>query len=122
MGRISWIGATCWLSLMLWAGGGCQIYNRMDEVRSDEALLDVSFENERAEDLFVKAVKTTYGREQNVSRIGVPGLSVYSRGETVAWNANCNDHIRKMDTDENLIITEREAQAYYNSITAGKGQ
>jgi hypothetical protein len=70
----------------------------------------------------LKAVKTTYGQEQNVSRVGLPGLSVYSRNETVAWNANCNDHIHKMDTDENLIITEREAESYYNSITAGKGQ
>lgn len=38
-------------------------------------------ENERAEELFVKAAKTTYGDVQNAKRIGLPGLSVYSRGE-----------------------------------------
>jgi hypothetical protein len=106
------------LFAVAWTTFGCQVYNRTDEVRSDEQMLPVSFENARAEELFLKAAKTTYGQRQNVRRIGVPSLSLYARGETVAWNANCNDHIRKMDKDGNLIITEREAEAYYSSITS----
>lgn len=84
-------------------------------------MLPVSFENARAEELFVKAAQTTYGQEQNVKRIGFPSFSLYSRSETIAWNANCNDHIRKLDKDENLVITEQEAETYYNSITSAKG-
>ena len=97
---------------------GCQVNNRTQEIRSDEAMLEVSFENERAEDLFIKAANSTYGEEKNVKRIGVPGLSVYSRNERVGWNANCNDHIRQMDTDGNLVITEQEAASHYDSITS----
>jgi hypothetical protein len=96
---------------------GCQFHNITEEVRSDEQMLPVSFENSRAEELFVKAVKTTYGKTRNVERIGLPSFSLHSRNETTAWNANCNDHIRKMDTDGNLVITEREAQSYYGSLT-----
>lgn len=44
------------------------------------------------------------------------GLSLYSRGETVAWNANCNDHIWQMDTDGDLVITEQEAASHYDSL------
>lgn len=96
---------------------GCQTNNRTQEIRSEEQMLEVSFENERAEELFVQAANTTYGDVINAERIGVPGLSVYSRGETVAWNANCNDHIRKMDTNGDLVITEQEAQSYCDAIT-----
>jgi hypothetical protein len=97
---------------------GCQINNKTQEIRSEEQMLAVTFENERAEELFVKAVKTTHGDVQNARRIGVPGLSLYSRGETVAWNASCNDHLRQMDTDGDLVITEQEAASHYDSITS----
>lgn len=106
--------AVVWAAVCL--GWGCQINNRTEEIRSDEQMLEVTFENERAEVLFVKAVKTTYGDVQNAKRIGVPGLSLYSRGETVAWNANCNDRIRQMDTDGDLVITEQEAASHYDSL------
>ena len=105
------------LLILCWTCG-CQICNSTQEVRSDEAMLEVSFENERAEDLFIKAANSTYGDAKNVKRIGVPGLSVYSRNERVGCNANCNDHLRQMDTDGNLVITEREAQSHYDSITS----
>ncbi|MBP8304738.1 MAG: hypothetical protein KBE04_11505 [Phycisphaerae bacterium] len=107
---------------MLCMACGCQINNSTREVRSDEQMLAVSFENARAEDLFVKAVKTTYGEVKTVRRVGFPSLSLYSRGETVAWNANCNDHIRKMDKDGNLLITEQEAESYYRSIISATGK
>ena len=114
-GRCLLMGVLAAVVFLAW---GCQINNRTEEIRGEEQMLAVSFENERAEELFVKAVKTTYGDATNVKRIGVPGLSVYSRGETVGWNANCNDHIRKMDTDGDLVITEQEAAAHYESITS----
>jgi len=104
------------LGTVVCAALGCQINNKTREIRGEEQMLAVTFENERAKELFMKAAKTTYGDVQNVKRIGVPGLSVYSRGETVAWNANCNDHIRKMDTDGDLVITEQEAAVYYESL------
>ncbi len=102
------------------AACGCQVYNTGHEVRSDEQMLPVTFENARAEELFMKAVQMTYGQEQNVKRIGFPKFSLYSHSETVAWNANCNDHIRQMDKDENRIITEQEAKAHYESLMAAK--
>lgn len=101
---------------VLCLAGGCQMYHQTKEIRSDEQMLAVSFENPQAEELFVKAAKTTYGEARNAKRIGVGGLSIYSRDEELAWNANCNDHLRKMDTDGNLIITEQEAQTYYDSL------
>ena len=97
---------------------GCQVNNCTREVRSDEQMLPVSFENARAEELFIKSVKTTYGEVKTTKRVGFPSFSLYSRGETVAWNANCNDHIRKMDKDGNLLITEQEAESHYKSITS----
>jgi len=97
---------------------GCQVNNCTREVRSDEQMLPVSFENARAEELFIKSVKTTYGEVKTTKRVGFPSFSLYSRGETVAWNANCNDHIRKMDKDGNLLITEQEAESYYRSTTS----
>jgi hypothetical protein len=97
---------------------GCQVNNRTREIRSDEAMLEVSFESARAEELFIKAVNTTYGDARNVTRLGLPFLSIYSRSERVAWNANCNDHIRKMDTDGDLVITEQEAASYYDWMTS----
>ena len=97
---------------------GCQIYKSTSEIRSDEQMLDISFENDAAQDLFMKAVNTTYGNAKTIKSVGIPGLSVYSRNESVAWNANCNDHIRQMDVDGNLIITEYEARSYYDSIMA----
>ncbi len=108
------------LLTMLFTACGCQVYNTGHEVRSEEQMLPVTFENARAEELFMKAVQTTYGQEQNVKRIGFPKLSLYSHSETVAWNANCNDHIRQMDKDGNRIITEQEAQAHYESLMAAK--
>jgi len=97
---------------------GCQVNNCTREVRSDEQMLPVSFENARAEELFMKSVKTTYGEVKTTKRVGFPSFSLYSRGETVAWNANCNDHIRKMDKDGNLLIAEQEAESYYRSTTS----
>lgn len=102
---------------VLWLGGGCQVNHETKEIRSDEQMLEVSFENARAEDLFIEAAKTTYGEPRSVKRVGAGGLSLYSRDEELAWNANCNDHLRKMDADANLIITEQEAQTYYDSLT-----
>ena len=101
---------------VLCAACGCQLYNTGREIRSEEQMLPVSFENDRAKELFLKAVQTTYGEETNVKRVGHPRFSLYSYSETVAWNANCNDHIRKMDTDGDLLITEQEARAHYESL------
>jgi len=112
-----------WLLAMLLCGAsGCQINNRTQEIRTEEQMIEVSFENERAEALFLKAVNATFGQERNVRRVGFPGLSVYSRSETIAWNANCNDHLRKMDTNQDRLITEAEAQSYYQSLTTSAGQ
>jgi hypothetical protein len=106
------------ITTVLCAACGCQLYNSGREIRSEEQMLPVSFENDRAQELFLKAVQTTYGEEMNVKRIGHPRFSLYSYSETVAWNANCNDHIRKMDTDGDLLIMEREARAHYESLAA----
>jgi len=111
--RVYLFGATL---TVLWAAGGCQLYNSGREIRSEEQMLPVSFENDRAKELFLKAVQSTYGEETNVKRVGFPRLSLYSYSETVAWNATCNDHIRQMDTDGDSFITEQEARAHYESL------
>lgn len=108
--------------VVLCIDSGCQFHNVTREIRSDEPMLKVSFENARAEELFMKAVNMTYGEAKNVERVGVPGFSLYSRNESVAWNANCNDHIRKMDTDGNMVITEQEAQRHYDSVTSARAR
>jgi hypothetical protein len=114
------IGLAGVLLAALFTACGCQLYNTGREVRSEEQMLPVTFENARAEEFFMKAVQSTYGQEQNVKRIGFPRFSLYSHSETVAWNANCNDHIRDMDKDGNRIVTEQEAQSHYESLMAAK--
>lgn len=103
-------------------GGARPILCRSSEKSRGEppVIRTVSFENARAEELFLKAVRTTYGREKNAKRIGFPWLSADSRSETGAWNANCNDHIRQMDEDGNLTITEQKARSHSDSITSAK--
>jgi hypothetical protein len=122
MARNGRIGLAGVLLTLLYMASGCQFYNSSREVRSEEQMLPVTFENARAEEFFMKAVQSTYGQEQNVKRIGFPQFSLYSHSETVAWNANCNDHIRQMDKDENRIITEQEAQSHYESLTTTKSR
>ncbi|MGD2095282.1 MAG: hypothetical protein PVH77_09780 [Phycisphaerales bacterium] len=104
------------ISLVIFLFFGCQINQRAAEVRTDEQMLNVSFENRRAEDLFDTIIRKTERANRQIARVGVPLLSVYSRYERVAFNAHCNDHITKMDTDGDLFITEQEVKAYYKSI------
>jgi len=95
--------------------GGCQVVNTGTETRMDEQMLNVSYENARAQELFAKIIYGT-DRQENTARIGAPSLSLYSRTETVAFNAHCNDHIRAADTNGDLVITENEAQTYYQRL------
>lgn len=100
---------------------GCQVVNTGTETRMDEQMLKVSFENTQAEQLFAKII---YGTDREVhvkKRIGTPSASVYSRTEKVAFNAHCNDHIRAMDTNSDLVISQAEAEEYYRHLQeAGK--
>jgi hypothetical protein len=110
--------ARCRRLLLAWIAlsAGCQAYNTGTETRMDEQMLDVSFENARAEALFGEIVRNTERQTHVKSRLGTSSLSLYSRGETVAVNAHCNDHIRAMDTDGDLLITECEAEQYYETL------
>ena len=97
-------------------GHGCQLINTGTETRTEEQMFDISYENDRAEELFNEIVHGTE-REENVkTRIGFPSFSLYSRYETVAFNAHCNDHIRAMDKNVDLIISEKEAEQYYQDL------
>lgn len=105
-------------SLLLALSSGCQVINTGTETRMDEPMLSVSFENAQAESLFGKII---YGTEREThvrKRIGTPSASLYSRTETVAFNAHCNDHIRAMDKNSHLIISEKEADDYYRDLLA----
>jgi hypothetical protein len=94
----------------------CQINQRGTEIRTDEQMLDVSFENAGAEEVFDSIIRDTE-RETNVkARIGSPSFSLYSRYETVAFNAHCNDHIRAMDKNADLLISQKEAEEYYKYL------
>ena len=96
---------------------GCQVFNVGTEIRSDEQMLDISYENAKAEELFGTIVHNTEQEEYVKSRIGLPSLSVYSRSETVAFNAHCNDHIRAMDKNGDLVISQKEAEDYYQLLS-----
>ncbi len=104
-------------SLLVGLSSGCQVVNTGTETRMDEQMLKVSFENAQAEELFAKII---YGTEQEThakKRIGTPSVSLYSRTETVAFNAHCNDHIRSMDKNSDLIISQKEAEDYYRYLS-----
>ena len=104
-------------SLLLALSSGCQVINTGTETRMDEQMLEVSFENEQAQALFAKII---YGadRETHVKkRVGTSSVSLYSRAETVAFNAHCNDHIRAADKNSDLVISRKEAEDYYRYLS-----
>ena len=102
--------------LLVLFSNGCQLINTGTETRMDEQRVDISFENAKAEELFDAIVHNTKREEHVKSRIGTASLSLYSRGETVAFNAHCNDHIRGMDKNGDLIISQKEAEDYYQVL------
>ena len=103
-------------SLLLAVSSGCQVINTGTETRMDEQMLKVSFENAQAEDLFAKIIYGTERESHAKKRIGSPSVSLYSRTETVAFNAHCNDHIRAMDKNSDLLISQKEAEDYYRYL------
>jgi hypothetical protein len=103
-------------SLFVALSSGCQVVNTGTETRMDEQMLNISFENDQAEELFGRIVSGT-DRETHVKkRIGTPSASLYSRTETVAFNAHCNDHIRAMDKNSDLVISQKEAEDHYRAL------
>lgn len=64
-------------------------------------------------------MKIVQGAECESTKVGGLGGSPFSIGaryEELSFNAHCNEHIRKMDTNGDLVISEQEARAYYGSI------
>ena len=103
--------------LLFLLGNGCQLFKTGTETRMDEQMLDISYENAKAEELFGAIVHGTEREEDVKSRIGSSSLSLYSRSETVAFNAHCNDHIRAMDKNADLLISQKEAEEYYKQLS-----
>jgi hypothetical protein len=95
---------------------GCTIYKSGTEIRTDEQMLEVSFENDKAKDILNTIIYETKREDKEVVRIGIPFFSVYSRYERLAFNAHCNDHIRAMDMNGDLLITIHEAESYFKTI------
>ena len=95
---------------------GCTINKSSTEVRTDEQMLEVSFENDEAKDILNTIIYETKREYEEVVRIGIPFFSVYSRYERPAFNAHCNDHIRAMDKNGDLFITLNEAKSYYKTV------
>lgn len=96
---------------------GCQLNQSGTQIRTEEQMLDISYENGRAEELFEEII---HGTEQEIhykKLIGTPSCSLYSRYEEVAFNAHCNDHIKAMDVDGNLVISQKEAEDYYQYLS-----
>lgn len=97
-------------------GSGCHLINTGTETRMEEQMLDVSYENAKAAEVF-RAIVNGAERETRVTkRVGPPSFSLYSRTETVAFNAHCNDHIRAMDKNADLLISQKEAEDYYQHL------
>lgn len=108
---------TVLITLLLAAcGSGCQLINKGTEVRTDEQMLRISFENAKAEELFGAIIYGTERSERTIRRIGAPSFSLYSRYETVSFNAHCNDHIRAMDKNADLLLSQKEAEDYYRLL------
>jgi hypothetical protein len=108
---------TVFLALTLLSLWGCQINQRGTEIRTDEQMLAISYENERAKGIFDSIIHGTERETNAKSRIGSSLVSVYSRRETVAFNAHCNDHIKAMDKNADLLISEKEAEEYYQYLS-----
>ena len=100
---------------------GCTIFKTGTEIRTDEQMLEVSFENDKAKDILNTIIYEAKREDKEVARIGIPFFSVYSRYERLAFNAHCNDHIRAMDKNGDLFITLNEATTYYNDIMPADG-
>jgi hypothetical protein len=107
--------------LLVALSSGCQVINTGTETRTDEQMLQVSFENAKAQEVFAAIIHGTERETRAKARIGSPSLSLYSRTETVAFNAHCNDHIRAMDKNADRLITQMEAEDYYRYLMA-RGQ
>jgi len=101
---------------VLVCSGGCQIAQSTTEIRSEEQMLNVSYENDRARELFLEIVNGTEPASRKVSGLGGGPFSVGAHYEELSFNAHCNEHIRKMDTNGDLMITQQEAETYYKSI------
>jgi hypothetical protein len=80
-------------------------------------MLAISYENERAKEIFESIIYGTKRETSAKSRIGSSVFSVHSRHETVAFNAHCNDHIKAMDKNADLLITEKEAEEHYQYLS-----
>jgi hypothetical protein len=102
--------------LLMVFGYGCQLMSTGTEIRTEESMLNISYENDRARELFNTIVHGTERQENVKTRIGLTSFSLYSRYETVAFNAHCNDHIQAMDKNADLIISQREAEEYYQNL------
>jgi hypothetical protein len=100
---------------------GCSINNSNTEIRTDEQMLEVSFENDKAKDILNTIIYETKREYKEVARVGIPFFSVYSRYERPAFNAHCNDHIRAMDKNGDLFITVNEAELYYKAVMPADG-
>ena len=102
--------------LLVVLGSGCQLINTGTETRMEEQMLDVSYENAKAAEVFRAIVNGTERETRVTKQVGPPSFSLYSRSETVAFNAHCNDHIRAMDKNADLVISQKEAEDYYRHL------
>jgi hypothetical protein len=97
-------------------GSGCQLINTGTETRMEEQMLDVSYENAKAQEVFREIVNGTERETRVTKQVGPRSFSLYSRSETVAFNAHCNDHIRAMDKNADLLISQKEAEDYHRHL------
>ncbi|MBN1125393.1 MAG: hypothetical protein JXA82_10320 [Sedimentisphaerales bacterium] len=114
MGRKKNVVVSVLVCVLIWCGG-CQIDQRTTEIRSDEQMLKVSYENDRARELFETVIHGTQPETEKVKGVVLGPFSMGARYERLSFNAHCNEHVRKMDTNGDLVITEQEAQTYYKS-------
>jgi len=96
---------------------GCQFMQTGTETRTDEQMLAISYENAEAEEIFNRIVHETERETHYKALIGTPSCHLYSKSETVAFNAHCNDHIKAMDKDADLVISQKEAEDYYHHLS-----
>ena len=72
----------------------------------EEQMFDISYENDKAEEVFLSIIHDTEPDIDIKTRIGFPSFFIYQRYEVLSCNAHCNDHIKAMDKNANLVIID----------------
>jgi hypothetical protein len=101
------------LSLLpLAASSGCvTLYSKTEVIRAEEPQMPVRFETAKASRLFHEELARRSNHADGTT-VGIPFVTFYTKERVLAESAFFNEQVRKCDTDQDGVITEREAMVY----------